>query len=63
MSSDEDKLHEIERELRMRRRVFPRWVADNRMSKEAADRRMKVLEDIAADYRARLTVPSLPFEP
>lgn len=45
-----EKRAELERELRMRRQVYPRWVRDGRMSKELADRRIAVLESILADY-------------
>lgn len=30
-------IKELKRELKMRQRVYPRWVADGRMTKAAAD--------------------------
>lgn len=48
--SHAEKRAEIEREIKMRRRVYPRWVADGRMKQTDADRRIAILEAIAADY-------------
>lgn len=45
-----DKRASIEREIKMRRRVYPRWVADRKMSQTQADREIAVMEAIAADY-------------
>lgn len=45
-----DKRACIERELKMRRRVYPRWVEQRRMSQQQADREIKLMEAIAADY-------------
>ena len=39
-----------ERELRMRRRVYPRWVASGRMSQAQAAKEIATMEAIAADY-------------
>lgn len=39
-----------EREVRMRRRVYPRWVAQGRMTHAEADHQIRVMEAIAADY-------------
>ena len=44
------KRAEVMREIQMRRRVFPRWVAAGRLTQDAADRRIAVMEAIAADY-------------
>jgi hypothetical protein len=49
--SAHDKLESIEREIRMRRRVYPGWIAAKRMSKEKADHEISVMEAIAEDYR------------
>lgn len=43
----------IERELKMRRRVYPRWVADNRMTQAKADEEIAVMEAILRDYPPR----------
>lgn len=49
--SREQKRLCIERELKMRRRVYPRWVADNRMSQQKADEEVATMEAILADYQ------------
>lgn len=46
-----EKLEELERELKMRRRVYPRWIAERRMTAALMNRRIGILEAIAADYR------------
>lgn len=50
--SPAEKLAAIEREMKMRRRVYPRWVADGRMTQAKADAEIAVMEAIAEDYRA-----------
>jgi len=42
----------VERELRMRRSVYPGWVQIGRMSKERAAQEVRIMEAIAADYAA-----------
>lgn len=42
-----------EREVKMRRRVYPRWVADGRLTQGIADRQIAIMDAIAADYRAQ----------
>ena len=44
-----DWIAELERELTMRRRLYPRWVANGKMKQEAADRRIRVMEELL-DY-------------
>ena len=51
--TDRDKADEAKREVAMRRRVYPRWVQDGRMKQADADRKIAVMEAIAADYRER----------
>jgi hypothetical protein len=46
-----DKQKEAEREVAMRRNVYPKWIAAGRMKQDEADRRVAVMEQIAADYR------------
>lgn len=48
----QQKLEAVEREIKMRRRVYPRWCADGRMTQAKADQEIAVMESIAADYRA-----------
>lgn len=45
-----DKRACIERELRMRRRVYPRWVEAGRLTRQQADREIAVMEAILGDY-------------
>lgn len=40
----------IGRELRMRRRVYPAWVMNGRMSQIEADRQIAIMEAIQLDY-------------
>jgi hypothetical protein len=47
-----DKQKAAEREAKMRRRVYPRWVDANKMTQETADREIAVMEAIACDYAA-----------
>ena len=51
--TDEDKLKAAEREVKMRRRVYPRWVADGKMTQVQADREIAIMEAIAEDYRPK----------
>ena len=48
-----DKRREAERELAMRRRVYPRMVETGRMKKHEAARQIAVMEAIAEDYQER----------
>jgi len=48
-----DKLGEVRRELGFRRRVYARQVAIGRMTQDAADRGIAVMEAIAADYETK----------
>jgi hypothetical protein len=45
------KLAAVERELRYRRRVYPRQIADGRMTDGLANSQIAVFEAIADDYR------------
>jgi hypothetical protein len=47
------KLMCLERELRMRRRVYPRWVELGKMKMRQAEHEIEVMEAIADDYRKR----------
>jgi hypothetical protein len=38
------------RESKMRRRVYPRWVEQGRMTQDSADKQIAIMEAIAADY-------------
>lgn len=47
---NEEKLRCIKRELGMRRRNYPRWVEQGKISKQAADREIEVMKAIEQDY-------------
>lgn len=42
----EDEIQELEREVTLRRRVYPRWMAQGKISKVKADRQIAVMESI-----------------
>lgn len=46
-----DKLACAERELKMRRRVYERWVTEGKMSAGKAEHEIAAMEAIAADYQ------------
>ena len=46
-----EKLEAVERELSLRRKVYPRRVADNRMTQAFADEQIALMEAVAADLR------------
>jgi hypothetical protein len=45
-----DKHREVLRELKMRKRVCPRWVEKGTMTAKDAARQIAIMEAIAADY-------------
>ena len=49
--STQVKLECVERELRYRRRVYPRWIAEERISPHFAQEQIRIMEQIAEDYR------------
>lgn len=49
-----EKLGAIEREIKMRERVYPRWVESGRMTKAKADEELAIMRAIAADYRGKV---------
>ena len=53
MASIVDKRRCIQRELRMRRAVYSSRVERGSMTQEEADREIKLMEEILADYRAK----------
>lgn len=50
MFTAEQKRKAMERELSFRRRVYPRFVADKKMSQQLADEQIAVFEAIRQDY-------------
>jgi hypothetical protein len=59
MFSSAEKLEAAERELSLRRRVYPNRVGAHRMSQALADRQIALMEAIAADYRAQVEAEKL----
>jgi hypothetical protein len=47
-----DKLACVERELKMRQRVYERWVEDGKMSAGKAAHEIACMEEIVKDYLA-----------
>ena len=58
--SVDDKLACIEREIKMRERVYPRWVADGRMTAEKAEHELAVMKEVWSDYKSGLKVLTMP---
>jgi len=52
--TDLQKLKAVQRELAMRRSVYPKWVALKRMRQVDADLEIAVMMAILEDYRVRL---------
>jgi hypothetical protein len=48
MFTTEDKLREVERELKMRRRLYPHWIEIGKIDASDAKRRIDILAAIAA---------------
>lgn len=48
----EQKRKAVERELSFRRRVYPRWIADKKMTQQFADEQIAIFEDIRNDLFA-----------
>lgn len=55
--SDQTKLAEIEREIKMRRKVYPGLVLGRKMKQDEAAMLIAIMEDIADDYRERVKYP------
>lgn len=47
-----DEIAEVEREIAMRRKVYPRWVETKRMGQQQADRHIAVMEAVLERLRA-----------
>jgi hypothetical protein len=52
--TDVDKLKCVEREIAMRKSVYPKLVENRRISQANADREIAVMEAIAAEYRQKI---------
>ena len=49
--TDEEKYECARREVKMRRKVYPRWIAMGKMGQEDAMRQIAIMEAIARDYK------------
>lgn len=58
MVTDHDKLKSAIRELKLRKRVYPRFVSAGRMTGEEMRHEIAVMEAIVADYQQKVQ-PSL----
>jgi hypothetical protein len=52
--TDSEKLKWLQREIAMRKNVYPKWVANGRLKPDKADREIALMEAIAEDYRLRI---------
>lgn len=52
MFSSEQKRKAVERELSFRRRVYPRFIEQKKMSQQLADEQIAIFEAIRMDYSA-----------
>jgi len=46
-----EKADEAEREVKMRKQVYPNWVATGRLRDQTARTRIAIMEEIASEYR------------
>lgn len=53
MATTKEKIKEIERELKMRKKVFPTWVLQGRVKQDVADKRIEIMEEILKDYQEK----------
>jgi len=49
-----DIIKEIQRELNMRKKVFPTWVLQGKLKENVANKRIKIMERILEDYKQKL---------
>ena len=49
------KVLELERELKTRKHFYPKWIQQHKISQDAADRRILIIEAILADYNQVMT--------
>lgn len=48
-----DQLDELKRELKMRERVYPRWVASGQLKQRDMEHRLNCLRAVIEDFEAR----------
>lgn len=49
----EDEIAELEREVKLRRRVYPRWVFVGKLTQEKADRQIAIVESVITRLKAQ----------
>lgn len=54
MYSLEAKIAELKRELAMRERLYPQWIASGKADKDESEKRIGILKEILQDYIAQL---------
>ena len=54
-----DKLKCVARELAMRRRAYPQFVARGKMTQAEADRELAVMQSVVSDYQQMVKAPDL----
>lgn len=47
-------IKEIQRELNMRKRIYPNWILQERIKENIANKRIKIMEKILEDYKQKL---------
>jgi uncharacterized protein YqeY len=50
---DEDLFQCLERELKKRKEVYPKWVDNGRMSPQLAKRQLEMMEELVEIYREK----------
>lgn len=53
MFSIDEIIKELEREIKMRKEVFGRWVLQGRMSENTKNKRIQIMEQILEDYKQK----------
>jgi hypothetical protein len=56
-----NKLACLERELKMRRKVYPRWITQGKMDPSKAQHEIDCMEAIVTDYRVLAKQEELPL--
>lgn len=52
--SNAEILKEVKRELAMRRKFYPIWVSEGRMTKNLADHRIAIFQQMQSEYQERV---------
>lgn len=53
MFSTEEIIKELQREIKMRKEVFGKWVLQGRMKEDVKEKRIKILEQVLEDYKKK----------